>query len=257
MEFESQTVNGRPIPKEPLTFFNYNNGSRFFVTITDTPSVWQDDIPIAEKLFADMIVCPLVSENSTIEMHSSTMDLTKDVLKQRMKYPGVKEDPKLQQLARTWVLPTKINLGPAANTFTSISEKSILESLESTFETLNNKDSKINLLKIELSSGQERHLLYKVLDNGFRPSLIMMRWSYDLDEHVLTAHCAGHLLNSGYSLICMENNYCLYMFMDRPLYDIASMKTVGLDNPIMETILHSVSENMKPVEQIPSLDRVD
>jgi hypothetical protein len=47
------------------------------------------------------------------------------------------------------------------------------------------------------------------------------------------------------------------MFTDRPLYDIASMKTVSLDNPIMESILKSVSENMKAVEEIPSLDRVD
>jgi hypothetical protein len=87
--------------------------------------------------------------------------------------------------------------------------------------------------------------LYKFLDNGFRPSIILVKWSHDLDDHIPTAHCAGHLMNSGYALASLENGYSLYVFTDQVLYDITSMKTLGLKNPIMESILQSVSENMQ------------
>ena len=245
MNFESQIVNGRPIPKEPLSFFQFSEGSRFFISITDNTKAWQDDIIIAEKIFADMIVCPFITDNTSMENHSSEMNIIKDVLKQRLRYPNI-VGTQYEKLARTWVLPNKVNLGPIANDFLQSSESSVLNTLGPIFETLKNDDSKIHVLKIELSSGLERQMLYKFLDNGFRPSLLLVKWSYDLDDHLPTAHCAGHLINSGYSFVAAENEYALYMFSDRPLYDTTSMKTLGLDNPFMKTILQSVSESMKP-----------
>jgi hypothetical protein len=239
---EIRVVNGRPIPKEPLSFFQYNQGSRYFVSVADSPSVWRDDLVLGERFFSEMIICPYADHEET---HSKELALVKDVLKQRMKYPGVKEDPVLEKLAKTWILPTKVSMGPHAETFLASSESSVRDSFEPLFKTLNNEDSMIHILKLELNEGKERAVLYKILDNGFRPSLVLVKWSHDLDDHISTAHCAGHLLNSGYSLVSLENGYALYMFSEQTLYDITSMKTIGLKNPMMESILSSVSEYMK------------
>ena len=61
---ELQTIRGRPMLKDALGFFEYKQGNRIFLTITDTTSVWQDDLGLAERLFADMIVLPIVKSLS-------------------------------------------------------------------------------------------------------------------------------------------------------------------------------------------------
>lgn len=241
MEFETQLVNGRPIPKEPLSFFQYNQGSRYFVTVAETPAIWRDDLVLGERFFSEMIICPFTN----LEDNVKELETVKDILKQRMKYPGVKDDPELEKIARTWILPNKVNMGPKATDIISSSESSVKDSFEDIFKTLNNESSMIHILKLELTDGKERQVLYKFLDNGFRPSLILVKWSYDLDDHISTAHCGGHLLNSGYSLVTLENGYALYMFSEQVMYDITSMKSLGLKNPMMESILSSVSEYMK------------
>ncbi len=233
-------VRDRPLPKEPLNFYQFKQGNRLFLTVCETPQVWQDDLVIGERLFADTVVIPV----GELSPHEEALTLVKDVLKQRMKYPGAKEDPKLEQLAKTWILPTKLHLGPNASTFLGSSEHSVQEALDSIVQSVNLDESKVHFLKIEVSNGLERQLLYKILDNGFRPGLLMVKWSYDMDDHTATAHCAGHLLNSGFSLVALENGYALYMFTDQPLYDITTMKQIGLSNPMMDSILVTVSENL-------------
>ena len=228
-------VRDRPLPKEPLAFFQYKQGVRLFVTITDIPSVWQDDLIIGEKLFADMFVCPFGQAD-----HASVMEQTRDILKQRLKYPEAKTNPEIERIAKTWILPNKLNLGPSANDILGLSENSALEMFKPIFTQVGSEDSVIHVLKIEVA-GAERQLLYKILDNGLRPSLILVKWSNDLDDHVPTASCAGHMMNCGYSLIALNNGYALYFFNDQVLYDICSMKSINLKNPIMETLLQSVS----------------
>lgn len=233
-------VRDRPLPKEPLNFYQFKQGNRLFLTICENPQVWQDDLVIGERLFADTVVIPV----GDMAPHEEALTLVKDVLKQRMKYPGAKENPNLEQLAKTWVLPTKLHLGPNASSFLAVSEYSVQEALDSVVQSVNPDEGKVHFLKIEVANGLERQILFKVLDNGFRPGLLMVKWSYDMDDHTATAHCAGHLLNSGYSLVALENGYALYMFTDQPLYDITSMKQIGLSNPMMDNILVTVSENL-------------
>jgi hypothetical protein len=242
MDFQTQVVNGRPIPKEPLSFFQYNQGTRYFVTVAETPAVWRGDLVLGERFFSEMIVCPFTDSSNE---HADELIKVKDILKQRMKYPGAKEDPAIEAIAKTWILPTKVTMGPNAESFLNSSESSVKDSFESLFKTMNNDTSMIHILKLELSDGKERQVLYKFLDNGFRPSLILVKWSYDLDDHTATAHCGGHLLNSGYSLVAIEGDYTLYMFSEQVLYDITSMKSICLKNPMMESLLSSVSEYMK------------
>lgn len=234
-----QLVRDRPLPKELLAFFQYKQGNRIFLTLTDKTSVWRDDLSVGERLFADIVVCPV---EVTPEFQTE-FDLTKDVLKQRMKYPGIKENSALEQVAKTWILPTKLHLGPTVSTFGfSSTDDTVHSALMPLLETLTPGEQQIHLFKVELAGGQERPVLYKLLDEGFRPSLVLVKWSHDVDEHLPSAHCAGHLLNSGYACIAYENGYGLYMFNDQVLYDICSLKEPSLKNPIMESLFSTVND---------------
>jgi len=238
------TVNSMPFIKEPISFFQ-SSKVRVFLTITNSPEVWQNDLTFSEKMLAETIVCPYTN---SIEEHSSAFDLTKTVLKERMKYPNVKETPSLEKIAKTWVMPGKLHLGPNAKQFLQEDEMCIHTQLGPLFTTLNTPHS-IQVLKVEVSDGQERQLLYKFLDSGFRPSLVLVKWSYDLDDHIPTANCAGHILNSGYSLFGLSNSYALYVFTEQTLYDLCSMKIISSKNPFLEAILESctpVSIPFKP-----------
>jgi hypothetical protein len=238
LQKELKIVGGRPIPKDPLAFFEYKKGSRIMLNITDSPSVWKADLSIAESFFADMIICPI---NSNIEEHANSLTIVHDVLQQRSRYPGVKDDPELGKIAKIWILPNKVHLGPAALSVMDDSQ----EALKLIFESLKT-EYMIHVLKIEVCDGKEREILYKFLDQPTRPSLILVKWSEDLDDHMFTANCAGHIQNVGYALIGFENGYGLYMFRDQPLYDICSMKVPSLTNPIMDSIIQSVSDKLRP-----------
>jgi hypothetical protein len=239
-------IQGRPFLKDPLSYFNTNHSvpqkTRVFLTITDSVPVWQTDLLLGERMLADVIVCPYsLAENTSfpLESHMTEFQRTKDVLKQRMRYPGVQESPILTQVAKTWVLSTKLHLGPDAMKFLDPSCTSIHTCLQPIFTSLN-MEPILNVVKIEVGDGHERQILYKLLDSVFRPSLLLVKWSYDLDNHIPTAHCAGHIVNSGYSLIYTSEQYALYMFTEETLYDICSMKILGIKNPFIASILESI-----------------
>jgi hypothetical protein len=238
------TVNSMPFIKEPLTFFQ-STKVRLFLTIANSPEVWQNDLSLSEKMLAETIVCPYTN---SMEEHSSALDVTKTVLKERMKYPNIKETPSLEKIAKTWIMPAKLHLGPNAKHFLQEDEMRIHTHLEPLFTALNTPAT-IQLLKVEVSGGQERQLLYKFLDSSFRPSLVLVKWSYDLDDHIPTANCAGHILNSGYSLFGLSNSYALYVFTEQTLYDLCSMKTISSKNPFLEAILESCTSVPASLEQ--------
>jgi hypothetical protein len=239
---EVTLVKGRPVPKDILQFYGMDSGAkRVMVSITDSVKVWQEDLSICERLFGDIIVCPFAS---SFALHKTEIEKTGDILKQRMKHPEVLGNPHLESIAKTWILPQKLHLGVDASSFFQVMKDPIKTFMIPLFEQLQT-DNVIQFLKIEVPDGMERRLLYSFLDEGFRPSMILVKWSGDLDEDNSIAHCAGHLLNSGYSLIHLENGYGLYSFRDQPLYDICSIKKVSLENPFLNAILSSVDEQIK------------
>jgi hypothetical protein len=241
IQSEFTTIKNRPIPKDPLNFFKFANKARIFLTITDEVGIWKNDLQICERLFGDMIICPF---NSNPEVHKKELENVQEILKQRTKYPGIKENPELFEIAKTWILPTKLTLGPDAKTFLYPGENNAISMLSPIFNKLSSEPV-IHFLKIEVSEGSERQLLYSILDSGFRPSLILVKWKYDLDEHIATAHSAGYLIASGYTLVSLENGYALYHFRDTPLFDICSMKTISITNPILDTIIDSFNSKIE------------
>jgi len=236
-------LNDRPMLKDPLSFFydgssNSSQEKRVFVTVANAPSVWQNDLILAERLFSEMVICPY---KTPLTETQSVFDTTKQILKERMKYPGVKENHELQKIAKTWILPAKLHIGPDASEFFSPCETAVNDALHPVFTTLENTSSKVHVLKLEVGNGEERALVYKFLDSGFRPSLMLVKWSHDMDDHTPTAHCAGHLLNSGYSFLKFENEYALYIFTEQTLYDICSVKEPCVQNIFMKELLSAAA----------------
>jgi hypothetical protein len=241
-------VKNRILPKDVTRFFQYGNETRVCVSIASDPSVWRDDLCIAERLFSDMIIIPA---HGDIETHTTAYNKVKTILKERLKYPNIKENPEDLEVAKTWVLPTKLHMGPNISTFYAPLENPVQKAFAPIFSQLQ-MEPKIHYLKVEVANGFERSLMYTLLDSGFRPGLLLIKWSKDIDEDTATAYCAGHLQSAGYSLISLQNGYALYFYSDQPLYDICSFKTIGLKNPILQSILGSMSESSLLSSQISS-----
>jgi hypothetical protein len=235
-------VNGRPIPKDPLGFFEYKNEARLFVSVASQPQTWVDDLTLSERFFSEMRVCAWKSSD---EQHRAVLTEVQDVLKQRMKYPNIKGNERLEKIAKTWILPTKLQQGPSADALVSSSKEQRSDWYTTLFSSVDSKEEKLHIFKVDVDEGDERSILYSLLDAGQRPSILLVKWCHDLDDHIPTAHCAAHILCSGYSLLSVEGSYALYVFTDQTLYDICSMKTTGFKNPIMESLLQSVSEAQK------------
>jgi hypothetical protein len=243
------TVRDRPLPKDALSFFQYKQDARVFLTVTDQTSVWREDLIIGERLFGETVVCTTGVAETELD---SALAETRDVLKQRMKYPNVKENPQLEQIAKTWILPTKLHKGPSVSQLLHPKAESIKTALAPFFTEIKAEQPVLHYLKIALESGATRQLLYKFLDDGFRPSLLCVKWEHDLDDHISTAHSVGHLLNVGYSQIYQNDatGYALYTFSDQPLYDICSVKGISLTNPFLNSLLQSlpISSVQRPTQ---------
>lgn len=234
-----QLINNRPIPKDFIMFFNSSTSeARIFLNFSN-PESWKDDLGIAEKMFSETIIIP--TDDSMV----ADIEVGRDILKQRMKYPGVKENPELLKLAKTWVLPTKVHTGPILNTLLTSDDKAFSNMLQPYFSKFKMPSARVGLVKIEINSDVERKIIYQLLDEGFRPSLLLVKWSHDVDEHYSTAYCAGHLHNSGYSLIALENDYFLYKFTDEVIYDTMSYKTVSLRNPVLSNLTAQIMDSLR------------
>jgi hypothetical protein len=240
IEDELTLVGNVPFIKNPLSFFASTKNFRAILSITDSIDL-TTDIQIAEKMFGTLFI------SSPHEDLESKVQTIRDVLKQRLRYPGINERPDLLKLAKIWILPNKIQTVSKPQDFLSSFKDTIAQrQAEYSFDTL-------SCVKIELSGGQERMIIYKMLDDGFRPSLIIVKWSEDLDTNYSTAYCAGHLVNSGYVMVDNKNGCALYFYTDASIYNTVSMKDVCYGNPIVKNFQDETEELLKSL----GLDKPD
>ena len=161
-----------------------------------------------------------------------------------------------------WVLPKNLriqNILPWWSTGTidlsgeMIRTKNIQEYVAEIAVNLKLKDNitRIDLLKIDTQKsapGLERGILGAVLNAGFRPAVILVRWTDMPDVHLSATLAAGHLQNSGYTLIAKEGNKFLYYFSDEDMYQICSWEGIIGKNPMFNEIVHAannpVSKNL-------------
>jgi len=101
-------------------------------------------------------------------------------------------------------------------------------------------NTRIDLLKIDMSGGVERLALNEILDAGFRPSLLMIRWSEEPDSHPGVRLAAGTLQNCGYVLVKKEGTKYLYFFVDNDMYATCSWEIEGSVNPMVDAVVQEV-----------------
>jgi hypothetical protein len=144
------------------------------------------------------------------------------------------EDPEwAKYLTDKWVLP---------NLFTHSKELpwSFTGSLtfNEPFNTIKmelNNTPKIDLCKVDLP-GLATHIVYNILDAGYRPGLFFICWEEHPDASNKTMICAGHLQSCGYKLLNATNDYFLYAYNDLCIYESCSWARSDVDNPMVEEI---------------------
>jgi len=92
------------------------------------------------------------------------------------------------------------------------------------------------MLKIEGSQEEERSILYSLLDGGFRPGVVLVRYTYDPDENVPSMLVAGHLQMTGYRLVECTGLWFLYIYEDMCFYDSCSWRSTTCANPLSKYI---------------------
>lgn len=99
---------------------------------------------------------------------------------------------------------------------------------------------RIDVLKIDTHSfapGLEVPLLNCLLADGYRPSVIVVKWSAMPDVDLRTTIAAGHLQNCGYSLFSSIEDKFLYYYNDENLYEICSWEKRAEIHPIVEAVM--------------------
>lgn len=209
------------------------------------------DLDIAESIGCPLYICPLN------ESEQANWNDVSTVLKERKRDSSASRFTEL--VDTKWVLPKNLRVVDSlpwwGNGTLDISGSTLptqkLESVVSSIcSTMKLKDSikRIDLLKIDTTlsaPGMEIPILNCVISAGYRPSVILVKWSVmpDLDLSITTA--AGHLQCSGYSLLNVFEDKFLYYFNDDNLYEICSWEQQAPINPIAQEIIKGISSSMK------------
>jgi hypothetical protein len=107
-------------------------------------------------------------------------------------------------------------------------------------------DTRIDILKVDMRGGAERRSLYEILDAGFRPAVIMIRWEQEPDSHPGVRLAAGNLQNCGYALLKKVGQKYLYYFVDNDMYATCSWEIEGAVNPMVDAIVKQVLCEIQP-----------
>jgi hypothetical protein len=136
----------------------------------------------------------------------------------------------LTPLADVWIPPNKLLF------FTKLPwshEGTLLVNGVQTPLTKINVDEvpRVDICKIEYP-GLTYALVYNILNAGYRPGLLYIRWDEHPDIGTNAMLCAGHLQNSGYGLAAEVDGYFLYRFIDECVYEKCSWARNDCINPL-------------------------
>ena len=106
--------------------------------------------------------------------------------------------------------------------------------------SISEDDTRIDILKVDMSGGAGRLALYEIMDAGLRPAFIMIRWEQEPDSHPGVRLAAGNLQNCGYVLIKKEGPNYLYYFADNDMYATCSWELEGVVNPMVDAVVQQV-----------------
>jgi len=228
-----KTAAGEEIPflKDLWSFFSSKGVKTNFFSVNPDASFGLD-LDICESLG-----CPIrvLTNSAAIETKWSIIAAT---LKARAIAPENANQAWLEGIQKRWILPRNLIVKRADFQWSTLAtEAATLEG------------NRIDMLKIEGSQEEERAFLYSLTDGGFRPGVVLVRYTYDPDENVPSMLIAGHLQMIGYRLVECKGPWFLYLFEDTCFYDSCSWRTTTCQNPLSKYIAGmAFVEGLKYVE---------
>jgi hypothetical protein len=229
-------------------------------------SVGSSKVALADLEIAESLGCPI----NVVPLNGSEVNSWNEVsgiLKERKRETTA--SPFSIGAETKWILPKNLRIYDAVPWWhtgamdlsggsVSLKTQKFSDFLQGIATTMKIKDNsvRVDILKIDTvasSPGLERPILYSMLDAGFRPSLVLVRWSQMPDYDLSTTLAAGHLQNCGYSLIGKIDDKFLYYFTDEDIYQICSWEGITSNNPItMEIIKAAKYPRTTSAVEVPS-----
>lgn len=201
-------------------------------------SVGTTESPLAELDFAEMIGCPIhIFESNQIKLNQWTS--IQEILKSRK--VGENTDLYVKDCLKKWVLPRNIH----THLYSSFDE--ITDSIPTICTTMGiENDAHIDLLKINLHRN-EISVLNRILEKGYRPSLLLVSWTEKPDDGFLSMCAAGNLCMLGYILVGKEGNNFLYYFGDSNYYEVSRFEETQktTENVIVKTLVRAVVDGLE------------
>jgi hypothetical protein len=215
-----KSIAGEEIPflKDLWSFFSSKGVKTNFFSVNPDAS-FALDLDICESLG-----CPIrvLTDSATIETKWSIIAAT---LKARAIAPEHANLAWLEGIQKRWILPRNLIIKRTALEWSTLAK-----------EAAAIEGNRVDMLKIESSQEEERAILYSLTDGGFRPGVVLVRYTYDPDENVPSMLVAGHLQMIGYRLVECKGPWFLYLFEDTCFYDSCSWRTTTCQNPLSKYI---------------------
>ena len=209
-------------------FYSIKGVKTFFVSVNPKNS-FRLDLEICENLG-----CPIRIFTDSDEIEEKWAVISK-TLKARKIDDADKDKQWLEGIQKKWILPKNLVVKKLAQN----EWNSVFPELKQTAE------SRVDILKVEAYDDNERMLLYSMLDNGFRPGILLVKYTVDPDANVPAMLTAGHLQMSGYRLMTTKNNWFLYLYTDICLYDSCSWRDDTVQNPLVKYIVELFAERKR------------
>jgi hypothetical protein len=214
--------------------------------------------PLADLEISESLGCPL---------HMVPLDATERanwtevaaVLKARSRDSSA--SPFTEMVETKWILPKNIRMidslpwwekGTVDISGTQISTEKVSSIVAGMCDTLKLKDGarRLDILKVDTTTvalGLEVPIIGSILSAGFRPSVLLVKWSKMPDENTQAMIAAGNLQCCGYSLLNVSEDKFLYYFNDDNIYEICSWQQKDDMNPIAKEIINSVKNTHRKV----------
>lgn len=223
-----QTEDGKvPFLKDIWSFFGKKGVKTRFFSVNSDAS-YRVDIEICESLG-----CPIqiLTENPELEKKWETIRTT---IKNRKLSDEDKDKEWLQGTEKKWILPKNL----------------VVKTTQFTWDTLKNEiaslpENRCDILKIEGSYDCEHMMLYSLFTSGYRPGILLIRYTEDPDANVPSMMTAGQLHMAGYKLIEVTEKWFLYIYTDVCLYESVSMRNKKVQNPIATYLGELFAESYK------------
>ena len=263
MKFATVGANGSdafPMLENVWDIFSAKGIRTVFMTIGNSKSVLAD-LEVAEGLGAPLNIVPLSAKES------AEWEEVGKILKER-KRDASGALPFSKGAESKWILPKNVRIHEtvpwwangtidlSGQTLKTQDANAMLSSISATMKLKENA-LRIDILKLDTvasAPGLEKDILYALLNAGFRPAVIMVKWSKMPDTDLSVTTAAGHLQNTGYALLSKLDDKFLYYFTDQDMYQTCSWEDTASVNPMMKEIMDNILSKFKrrPQEQKPS-----